>query len=262
MILALALGCGLLVGMCLGALGGGGSILIAPALLLGLHLDPLQATFVSKAVVGLTSFVAAVLYWRQDAFDLRAAFVMAAAGLAPAYYGSRLTPLLPAPVIIGALAVVMFAAAGCTYYRAAEQRRSLALVGGHSTAAGVYSPFDSTWMLAAAGAGVGFFTGLLGVGCGFLIVPTLLMAGLPMRAAAGTSLVVICLNSAVACLAGWHSGFPINTTALFGAAAILACPVGVRIAHRVSPADLQNAFATLVALAGVVMVLHAVTSLT
>jgi uncharacterized membrane protein YfcA len=102
----------------------------------------------------------------------------------------------------------------------------------------------------AAGFGVGLLTGFLGVGGGFLIVPALtLLAGLPIHAAIGTSLLVIAANSAAGVLGHLRQGeMPLGLTAAFTASAALGALAGVRLASSLDPARLRRAFAVFVIL--------------
>ena len=106
-----------------------------------------------------------------------------------------------------------------------------------------------------AGAGVGALTGLLGVGGGFLIVPALVMiVGLPMRQAIGTSLMVIAMNSLAGLLGHFGEVVDVRSIALFAAAGIFGTLAGTRLAAHIAPEKLRGAFAVFVlALASVLL---------
>jgi len=101
----------------------------------------------------------------------------------------------------------------------------------------------------ASGAGVGLLTGILGVGGGFLIVPALVMlVGLPMNRAVGTSLAVIALNSAAGLLGHLGDEFDVALTAIFVAAGLVGAFLGARLAQRLPAERLRQAFAVFVIL--------------
>ena len=169
------------IGISLGLLGGGGSILTVPALVYWAGLPPLEATYSSLVVVGLTSASAAVQHGLRRNLDLRAALLFAATGIPASFAGSLLSHRLPPRLLLVLFACVMIAAGVAMVLRRNYQ-----------PSAAVSVP-----RVLAAGIAVGALTGFLGVGGGFLVVPTLvLFAGLPMADAVGTSVAVIAFNCA------------------------------------------------------------------
>ena len=168
------------IGVSLGVLGGGGSIVTLPVLVYVAHIPAHEAVAMSMAIVGATSlFGAAAQAWRGNV-AWRPGLLFAIAGVVGAYIGSSGTHLLPKQALM-----LMFAAL-------------MVLVGGFMLRGGARPECGacSTPRCLAAGFGVGVMTGFLGVGGGFLIVPALIFAGgLEIRAAAGTSLAVIAVNS-------------------------------------------------------------------
>jgi uncharacterized membrane protein YfcA/uncharacterized membrane protein YedE/YeeE len=172
-----------LVGVALGFFGGGGSILTVPLLVYVFGLEPKQAIASSLLVVGAASVAGAVQHWRAGNVQLRTGLVFGAAAMAGAHAGGRAAAYLD-----GALLLRLFAAA--MVLTAAAMWR------GRRAPARAPAVDRSLAPLVAQGLGVGLFTGLVGAGGGFLIVPALaLWAGLPMRAAVGTSLFVIVLST-------------------------------------------------------------------
>ncbi|WP_340560291.1 sulfite exporter TauE/SafE family protein [Streptomyces sp. GSL17-111] len=230
--LVLALAAGAVVGVALGALGGGGSVLAVPALIYLLGLTPAAATTASLLIVTATSLTALTAHARAGNVRWRAGALLAAAGLLPAAAAGAAATRLPQAVLTGAFAVVAGVAA-VLMLRAAPAR---------STPATAVRPVRA----AGTGAGLGALTGLLGVGGGFLAVPALVtVLAFEMRAAVGTSLLVISANS-LASLAtrgattaelGWAVIAP------FAGAAILGAWDGKRLAAKVSGTALRRAFA-------------------
>lgn len=246
--LALAAPLMALVGLSLGLLGGGGSILAVPVLVYAGGMPARGAIALSLVIVGLTSLASAVLHARAGRFDLRTAALFGAAGVLAAPIGARLSARVAAPLLLLAFSALMIVVAGLM-----ARRRPQA--GGARR--------GSLPVLAAAGAAVGALTGFLGVGGGFLVVPALvLLAGLSMPEAVGTSLAVIAVNAGVAALAhhdamprAWGPALGLTAAALAGAAA------GTRWAGRFPPETLRRGFAALVFAVGAGMGIHNVGAL-
>ncbi len=247
--LAAALPLGLLIGVSLGALGGGGSILTVPALVYVLDQSPHAATSGSLLIVGITAVAGMLAHARAGRVRYLEGSVFGVLGVAGSYVGSRLSSSVSPNVLLTAFAVLMLVAA------VGMVRRRLTADGGGEPAAADRSRrapwhLDLGGVLKVVGAAtvVGLTTGFFGVGGGFVIVPALvLVLGFPMSAAVGTSLLVITINSAAALGArlggGSHLDWPL--LGAFTAAAILGSLVGNRIASRVSAARLSGAFAVL-----------------
>ncbi|MER5793113.1 sulfite exporter TauE/SafE family protein [Streptomyces sp. NPDC001980] len=230
--LLLALGAGAVTGLALGALGGGGSVLAVPALIYLLGFTPAAATTASLVVVTVTSATALVAHAREGEVRWRAGAVFAAAGIGPAAVGGAVSRQLPAALLTVAFAVLAAVAA----------LRMLRPAAAPSTAP---VPARAS-RVAGAGAGLGAVTGVLGVGGGFLAVPSLVnVVGLRMRAAIGTSLLVITVNSVTALAARAGSAADVDWSAVgpFAGAAILGAWDGKRLAARLSAGTLQRLFA-------------------
>lgn len=189
-----------LIGLLLGLLGGGGSILTVPVFVYVAGIDAKLAIAASLPVVGLTSLVGAAGHWRAGNVNLRVAAMFGVIAMAAAYIGARLSVLVTGAVQMALLAVVMIGAA-------ASMLRSRPAPRCGDTASGDVGVASLPLrVLVPAAAGVGVLTGLVGVGGGFLVVPALVvLAGLPMKQSVGTSLVVITMNSAAGFI-GHHGG--------------------------------------------------------
>ncbi|MBV7694643.1 sulfite exporter TauE/SafE family protein [Streptomyces sp. TRM70350] len=229
--LALALLAGAVTGLALGALGGGGSVLAVPALIYLLGFTPAAAATASLLVVTVSSGIALLGHARAGTVRWRHGVPFALAGLVPAAIGGAVSVRLPAGLLTGAFALLA-AVAAVRMLRPSTPLREDAPV--------------RRRRVATAGAGLGAVTGVLGVGGGFLAVPALVnVVGLRMRAAVGTSLLVITVNSlvALAARAGAAVGVDWARVAPFAAAAVLAAWDGRRLAARVSAGSLQRIFA-------------------
>ncbi len=184
--LAVLVGAG--VGLSLGLLGGGGSILTVPALVYLLGQDVSGAASTSLIVVGMNALMGAGAHSRAGRVRWKAALVFGAAGLVGALPGVRLNHLLPGALVLLLFAFVMLAAAVMMLRRRPTKGES-----GDVDCSGARQCIRA----GSVGAGVGFLTGFFGVGGGFLIVPALAgVLQLAMPLAVGTSLAVIALNSA------------------------------------------------------------------
>lgn len=230
--LALTLALAVLVGVTLGLLGGGGSILTVPLLAYVAGMEAKQAIATSLLVVGVTSAVGAISHARAGRVQWRTGIVFGLAGMAGAYLGGLLSRFVPGTVLLLAFAAMMIA----TAIAMMRGRRS---AGG--TACGHSMPLGKTLL---AGALVGLLTGLVGAGGGFLIVPALaLLGGLPMPMAVGTSLIVIAMNS-FAGLSGHLGTVQIDWgfAALVTAAAVVGSLIGGRLTGMVNPDTLRKGF--------------------
>lgn len=241
--LALGLFLSALIGLSLGLIGGGGSIITVPVLVYVLGVEAHEAVAMSLAVVGGTSLVGAFLHRRRGNLRMKTGLIFGISGIAGAFAGSPLTKLLSPPALLMTFALLMLVVA------------VLMLRGRNESDSEIDALHNdlSVWKALAAGFGVGVMTGFLGVGGGFLIVPALVMfGGLGMKEAIGTSLFVIFLN----CVAGLighaaQNGFDLKLTALVTVLAISGAVAGTSLAHRVEARKLQKGFAVFVLLTAV-----------
>lgn len=244
----LVLGLAVLVGLSLGLLGGGGSILLVPLLVYVADTDPKQAIALSLLVVGITSAVGALPHARAGRVNWRTAGLFGSAAMVGAYLGGRLGALLPSAVLLMAFAVMLLVTAGAMLRDSGDPEP-----GGRDHA---------TVKALAEGLGVGAVTGLVGAGGGFLVVPALvLLGGLSMPAAVGTSLVVIAMKS-VAGVAGYLSGvqFDWATAGAVTTATVIGALIGARLVDHVPADRLRDGFGwAVLAMGGVVLAQEAPT---
>lgn len=226
-----------LIGLSLGLIGGGGSIITVPVLVYLLGVEAHAAVGMSLAVVGATSLVGSFLHYRRGAVQLKTGLIFGAAGIVGALLGSPLTLLLSPSALMLTFAMLMLVVAALMLHRKANNERVETV-----------EKVLSVWKALLAGFGVGVLTGFLGVGGGFLIVPALVMfGGLGVKDAIGTSLFVIFLNC-VAGLVGHASqnNFDWNLTALVTVLAVAGTIFGTLLSHRVAAGRLQKGFASFV----------------
>jgi uncharacterized membrane protein YfcA len=235
----------LLIGVSLGLLGGGGSILTVPVLHFVLGYGVKTAVPMSLVVVGLTSGFGAMAHWRGSTVNWRAAFAFGPPAIVGALLGAQLGLSVEAALQLTIFAVVMMIAAPAMYFgRALLARREAAR-----------HPLPFVTLI---GAGVGLLTGFVGVGGGFLYVPALvLLGGLPMKQAVGTSLVLILLS----CSAGYArylGSVPLDwrATALFSGIALVGVLLGSRLVRFVSQEALRKGFAFFLLVMGALVLLR------
>ncbi|MEO5366345.1 MAG: sulfite exporter TauE/SafE family protein [Magnetococcus sp. WYHC-3] len=245
----LAVLAGLATGMVLGLFGSGGSIIALPALMYLLHVEPKSAIAMSLGVVAVTATVSGWDNWRRGRVDVRVALVFGVFGVAGTFAGARLGLLTPVVVQLGLFALVMYAAAW-RMLRPSSPAAAAANNGAHGSDAaltpgcrGLFSP--CMIKIAVHGIGVGVLTGLVGVGGGFLIVPALvLLSGIPMKTAVGTSLTIVAAKS-YAGFVGYMGGVPIDWMVMgsFTVVTVLGSFMGSHFATRLSQEALKKAFA-------------------
>jgi uncharacterized protein len=232
------------IGVSLGLLGGGGSILAVPVLVYVAGIEAKESIAMSLAIVGATSFIGSLLHGRKGKLDLRVAATFGGAGIIGAYFGARLTQLVASGSLLLIFAALMLTVA---VLMLARQDRPAAEAQRHE---------GKLLHTLLAGLGVGVLTGFLGVGGGFLVVPALvLFAGLPMPLAIGTSLLVIAINSTAGFVGHLGEGrLQFSLTAAFTAMAVAGTFVGERFARRVPAQKLQQVFAYFVILVALFLV--------
>ncbi|HSE55239.1 MAG TPA: sulfite exporter TauE/SafE family protein [Nocardioidaceae bacterium] len=239
LMLVVVLALSLLIGVSLGVLGGGGSILTVPILVYVAGMDPKEAIAASLFVVGVTSAAGAISHARGGRVRWRTGLMFGAAGLVGAFLGGMLGGHLPGELLLVAFALMMVAT-------------SVAMIRGRKVDESKKHSELPVFRVLLDGLVVGLVTGLVGAGGGFLVVPALaLLGGLPMAVAVGTSLLVIAMKS-LGGLAGYLSsvhldwGFVIAVTV----AAVVGSVLGGRLAGRIPEAALRKGFGWFVLVMG------------
>jgi uncharacterized membrane protein YfcA len=273
---AAAAALGLLIGAVIGGLGGGGGVLTVPVLVYLLGQTAQGATTSSLLIVGVTAAAGTLARVRSHLVDWRTGLAFGVVGVPAAYLGVLLNERVAQPVLLLSFAGLTLVAAAALLLSsrpgaepapdtpdvpyAADQR-----TGGLLTAPSTRTPgrLATATIVTACGLTVGFLTGFLGVGGGFLVVPTLVVAlRMPMNLAVGTSLMIITLN-AVSSLAprlattsvAWHVVIP------FTIAAIVGSIIGKRVADRLSGTALARAFAVMLVAVGVFVAVESIVAL-
>lgn len=239
----------LLIGITLGLLGSGGSILTVPVLVYLVGEPDKVAIAESLGIVTIISLVGAIPFVLKRLVDGRSVMLFGIPGMVGAYAGAYLSKLVP-----GSVQLLLFA--GVMLLAAVMMLRS---PGGPAGPIGAVRV--AAWKIVLEGLFIGVLTGLVGVGGGFLIVPALvLFAGLPMHMAVGTSLAIIALKS----ISGFYKYVDVLKDAglfvdwelvfLFGAIGVVGSFAGNKVGEYVSPAILKRGFAVFLVIMGVFII--------
>ncbi|WP_236976277.1 sulfite exporter TauE/SafE family protein [Membranihabitans maritimus] len=254
-----------IIGISLGLIGSGGSILTVPVMVYLLHIEPVLATAYSLFVVGVAAFVGGVNYARKKMVNYKTAFVFAIPAFIAVYF-TRLVivPSIPETLInmgdfilkkdMGILllfAILMVVAAYSMIKNGASQEKID--VTGDET-----KPVFNFPMIILEGMIVGVVTGLVGAGGGFLIIPALvLFAKLPMKIAVGTSLFIISIKSLIGFMGDVQADQPIDWGFLLTFSTIAAIGIffGSFLATKIDGKKLQKGFGWFVLAMGIYMII-------
>jgi uncharacterized protein len=232
-----------LIGISLGSIGGGGSILTVPMLVYLFHLSPLTATLYSLFVVGSTSFVGAYNHYRNHLVHLPTASFFGAASVVTVFTVRRfLIPLIPTEIAMAGGYTIRYSFLTMTLFALLMLAASVSMIKNRTVKP--YEGRHSTAKLLCYGVGIGLLTGFLGVGGGFLLIPALvLILGLPMKKAVGTSLLIISVNSLIGFMgdAGNHS-IDWQFLLLLTAIAVTGIFIGGRLTNYINGAQLKKGF--------------------
>lgn len=230
---------GLFTGLLLGVFGSGGSIVTMPALLYLLDIEPKSAIAMSLGIVAITATITAMQHWRHGNVDLRITAVFGLFGVIGTYFGALAGVITPVIIQLSIFALVMYAAAWKMLKpeKKTQKNRSVGAMAVDLTADNVDEL--KYGHIAVHGITVGILTGIVGVGGGFLIVPALvLLSGLSMKKAVGTSLSIVSLKS-FAGFAGYAGSVSIDyqMMGIFTVIAVIGSLAGSQLGHRL-PAEL------------------------
>jgi uncharacterized protein len=256
---------GLLMGLSLGVLGGGGSILTVPIFVYVLGIGAPEAIAMSLFVVGLVAAFGAVGHWRAGNVDVRTGLLFGGFSMVGTFAGARVAAYMTGAAQLTLFAVVMLVAAVFMFRDEAkgpspgrgDPPATLAVPA--STGVGLLAwllPGRGVLLIGFEGLAVGVLTGIVGVGGGFLIVPALvLLGGVPMKVAIGTSLMVIALKSATGFLGYMDQvQVPWVLMLLFSGVAVVGILIGTRVVRHVPAGALRRAFALfLVVMGGLIL---------
>ncbi len=243
----------ILIGLVLGLLGGGGSILSIPILVYLFHIEPVRASAYSLFIVGVTSFVGAIPKYRDQLVNLRTGIIFGIPSIVSIFSTRKwVVPLIPDVLFIsedfiftkrllllGLFAVLMLLAA-------------IPMIRGRKNFTSENHRFR-TFLVIVEGILIGFLTGLVGAGGGFLIIPALVfLTGLPFKTAVGTSLFIISINSLFG-FAGDLFNFSMDWPFLLSisALAVVGILIGNLLSKRIAGSKLKMAFGWIILIMGI-----------
>lgn len=232
------------MGIVLGMLGGGGSILSIPILVYLFHIEPVKASAYSLFIVGVTSLVGSIPKYREHLVNLRTGIVFGIPSIITIFCTRKwIVPAIPDVIfttgeliltkrilVLGIFAVLMVLAA-------------IPMIKGRSNFTSDNQRFR-TFLVIVEGTFIGFLTGLVGAGGGFLIIPALVfLTGLPFKTAVGTSLFIISINSLLGFagdLMNYSMDWPFLSS--ISALAVVGIVIGNKLSRRISGNKLKIAF--------------------
>jgi hypothetical protein len=248
-----------LMGILLGLIGGGGSILTVPIFVYLFHIDPIQSTIYSLFVVGVTSLAGAYSHFRKGNINLKAAFIFGIPSIAGILITRKfILPLIPDPVFTsgnyelskGTAILMLFAMLMITASYSMIRNKVIIRQGPVSN--------NPLGLIILEGLVVGGLTGLVGAGGGFLIIPALvILSGIPMKQAVGTSLLIITVKS----LSGFISDLPTanhmdyHFLIIFSLFAIAGILTGSNLSLIIDSKKLKPAFGWFVLLTGLAIII-------
>lgn len=247
----------IIIGLSLGLIGGGGSILAVPILVYLFHINPEQATSYSLFIVGITAMVGSYSHYKLGNLKIKAALVFALPSvLSLLFVRDVILPRIPSIVFTvnsfevskNLMIMIVFAflmiAASISMIRRSTPKEIVIR--------------DGSIRIAAIGLLVGFITGFLGAGGGFLIIPALLFfANLPMKQAIGTSLLIIFINSLIGFAGDVLKGNEIHYELLLtiSAIALIGMFIGTYLSKKIDSAKLKPAFGWFVLVMGIYIII-------
>ncbi len=246
----------LFIGVSLGLIGGGGSILTVPVLVYLFAISPTIAVSYSLFIVGLTSLVGAFNYYRKGLVNFKTVLLFGSSSITTVFIARKcIIPFLPNVFLrLGSFEVthslfVMVVFAILMLAASVSMIRSRKVVAERETK-------EKPWMLVMYGVLIGLVTGFLGAGGGFLLIPALvILMKLPMKEAIGTSLLIIALNSLIGFLGdiGRHSIDWIFIT-IISAIAIAGIFIGSYFNQKVNSDKLKKGFGWFVLVMGIYII--------
>ena len=236
MIFILGFALAILIGISLGLIGSGGSILAVPTLIYVMGITPKSAIAMSLMIVGCVSLIGMIPYWRQGKISFQTVALFTPTAMIGAFLGAQLIrfPFITETVQLVTFAVIMFSA---SFFMIRKCRSA-------TVASMAFQEKKQHWLIPLTGFGVGILTGFVGIGGGFLMIPALVVISqLPMKEAVGSSLLMIFFNS-VAGFIGYLGQVQLDWFILswFTAFAILGVIVGSYSSHYIAGEKLQKGF--------------------
>ncbi len=243
----------LVIGLVLGLIGGGGSILTVPVLVFLLDVEPVVATAYSLFIVGLGALAGALQYYRRGQVALKTGIVFAIPAFIAVFATRRfIIPAIPDTIADLGFILLTKDVAVMLLFALLMITASISMIRGRKIKAVSADHKMNIPLIAVEGIVVGVLTGLVGAGGGFLIIPALVvLAHLPMKEAVGTSLMIIAVKSLIGFL-GDIGQMPIDWLFLtfFALLTIGGIFLGLQLSHKISGARLKPVFGWFVLVMG------------
>lgn len=235
----------IMIGISLGLIGGGGSILTVPVLVYLFHIDATQATSYSLFIVGLTSLIGAYLNYRKQQVDVRTALLFGLSSITTVFLTRKfLIPAIPNVLFSIGDIEISRAVATMVLFATLMVLAAVSMIRNNNTEQTDTSTTNALSKLLLFGVGIGLITGLLGAGGGFLIIPALvLVLHIPMKKAVGTSLLIIALNSLIGFtgdIGQQNIDWPFLL--LIAAIAVTGIIIGTWLSRKIAGAKLKKGF--------------------
>lgn len=248
------------IGISLGLIGGGGSILTMPVLVYLFGISPLLATSYSLFIVGFTSLIGAINNYRKGQVNLKAALFFGIASIVTVFITRKfILPLIPEKLFTVGGYTISSALVTMVFFGVLMLMASTSMIRSKQNDGEEQECKDCIrlFKLLGYGTAIGLVTGLLGAGGGFLLIPALIfLLKLPMKKAIGTSLLIIALNSLMGFL-GDIGHFNIQWKFLFGVSAIalIGLFAGNLISKKIPGEKLKKGFGWFVLVMGIYIIL-------
>lgn len=248
-----------LIGISLGLIGGGGSILTVPVLVYLFHVPPVEATAYSLFIVGITSLVGSYPKYTQGLVNIKTALIFGGPSILAVFLTRKLiVPAIPDELFTFNSIIVTKSILMMLLFAALMVFASISMIKDKKSSQTASTPQKINYpMILLEGSVVGMLTGLVGAGGGFLIIPALvLFTGLPMKEAVGTSLVIIAAKSLIG-FTGDIGHFNMNWQLLLivSAIAIIGIIVGNKLSLKIDGAKLKKGFGWFVLIMGVYIII-------
>ncbi len=234
------------VGLSLGLIGGGGSILAVPILKYVMGVSAKQAIAMSLFIVGIVSLIGLIPYWRQGNVNFTVAISFIPPAMIGAFLGAKITklPQINETIQLICFGVIMVLASILMIKKSSKAKPIKTADFNTEKATLNEQKLTKIFLTIIQGLGVGILTGFVGVGGGFLIIPALVLVGkIPMKEAIGTSLLIIVCNSVSGFLGYWNQveldWLIMGSFTLFAAGGILT---GAYLSKIINPQFLQKIF--------------------
>ena len=247
--------CAVLIGITLGLIGGGGSILTVPVLVYIMGIEPILATAYSLFVVGISALAGTFKNLRRGNIDLKTGFVFALPSFIAVYYTRRIiVPAIPQEIMTFGSFTLSKETGIMLFFAFIMLLASISMIRGRKDGKDEENKTLNYPVIMIEGLLVGALTGLVGAGGGFLIIPALvLLAGLPMKKAVGTSLMIIAIKSLIGFTGDLSTSLNIDWVFLssFSALSIIGMGIGLYLSKSIEGAKLKKAFGYFVLLMAV-----------